>query len=67
MRFFLKVLVLVGLIVIGKLEKQTTMMASKQTESISLPVYSQNNDNVSAPRTAGSEKDIQKVSYQFSY
>lgn len=67
MRFFLKVLVLVGLIVISKLEKQTTMIASKQTDSVSLPAYSQNNDNGSTSQSGGSEKDIQKVSYQFSY
>ena len=67
MRFFLKVLVLVGLIVISKLEKQTTMIASKQTADISLSAYSQNNDNGPASRPTQPEKEIQKVSYQFSY
>jgi hypothetical protein len=67
MRFFLKVSVLVGLIVISKLEKQTTMIASKQPDSISLPAYSRNIDNDATSPQTGSEKDIQKVSYQFSY
>lgn len=67
MRFFLKVLVLVGLIVISKLEKQTTMIASKEVGANSLPAYSQNSDNATASPPAGSEKAIQKVSYQFSY
>lgn len=67
MRFFLKVLVLVGLIVIGKLEKQDTIQANTQTSSISLPVYSQNNDNNLTPGAEDSEKNIQKVSYYFSY
>jgi hypothetical protein len=67
MRFFLKVSVLVGLIVISKLEKQTTMIASKQADSLSLPVYSQNSDNGPASLPSESGKEIQKISYQFSY
>jgi hypothetical protein len=67
MRFFLKVLVLVGLIVIGKLAKQTTTDTTSQAENISLPSYSKNNDNGATLRPAGLEKDVQPVSYYFTY
>jgi hypothetical protein len=67
MRFFLKVLVLVGLIVLGKVAKQTAVNATTQADVISQPVYSQNNDNMPSPRPAGLGKDIQKASYYFSY
>lgn len=67
MRFFLKVFLLVGLIVIGKLAKQNTMETSTQAAGINMPVYYQNNANIESTRHAGLGNDLQQVSYYFSY
>ena len=66
MRFFLKVLVLVGLIVIGKLAKQNPIETNTQAAGISLPVYYQNNATIEAQKPVGLGNDMQKVSYYFS-
>jgi hypothetical protein len=66
MRFFFKVLMLVGLIVIGKLAKHTSINEGTATEINYLPVYSQHNDDERGPVPAGMGKDMQKISYYFS-
>jgi hypothetical protein len=75
MRFFFKVLVLIGLIVVSRLEKQAPIKAKAQlaqTIGISLPRYSQHKNYVLPPvltdtQLADTEKDIQPISYHFSY
>jgi hypothetical protein len=58
---------LVALIVVGKVAKQTTVNATTQAEGISQPVYSQNNDNQLNSRPSGPDKNIQKASYYLNY
>ena len=72
MRFFLKVLVLVVLIVIGKVAKQSTIQASDQADSITYPEYSQIINNSAAPGNPDSDlvesdKGIQKTALYFNY
>jgi hypothetical protein len=70
MRFFLKVLALVSLIVIGKIEKRNAIIANGQTaqaESTSHSVYPQNSDNVLSPWPADTGQEMQHVSYHFNY
>ena len=70
MRFFLKVIALVSLIVIGKLEKRNSTNANgqtAQTESAYPSAYPQNSDNVVSPWPAYSGQEMQHVSYHFSY
>lgn len=67
MRFFLKVFLLVGLIVIGKLAKQNTPATNTQAANISMPAYYQNNTNFDSSRPESLGNDMQKVSYYFNY
>lgn len=67
MRFFLKVFLLVGLIVIGKLAKQNSTETNTQAANMTLPVYYQNNANIESARHTGLGNDLQQVSYYFSY
>jgi hypothetical protein len=66
MRFYFKVLMLVGLIVISRLAKQNTINEGTTTGIIYLPAYSQNNDNESDPVPAGMDKNNERISYYFN-
>lgn len=67
MRFFLKVLVLVGLIVIGKLAKKQTIETNTQAANITSPTYYQNNTNIDSSRPEVLGNNMQQVSYYFNY
>jgi hypothetical protein len=67
MRFFLKVLVLVGLIAVGKWEKITTISASKQTSNTSYPVYSQNVENRLPTQATSEQLNLRKIPVNLNY
>lgn len=60
MKFFLKVLVLVGLIIVGKWEKEYSLLAAKQAEHISSQAYSSN--SVANFASKQSEQKIKTIS-----
>lgn len=66
MKFVLKVLVLVGLIVIGKWEKENTLNASKKPGNVSYPVYSQNTDISVMPKQQ-QERGFERISVEYKY
>jgi len=65
MKLIFKVLVLIGLIAVGKWERDNSFNISKQTERISYPVYTQNASNNLAPKevNANLRKDLVHLQY----
>lgn len=66
MRFFLKILSLLGLIVISRLEKQTAVHAIAQKARVQLSVPAYQADRARA-RTLSSRQDLERVLYTFSF
>lgn len=66
MKFFLKVLMLVGIIAVGKWEKESSVNASKRLNSATYPVFSQNADTSVLPKQKG-ESGFDKISVEYKY
>ena len=64
MKLAFKVLLLVILIIIGKMEKQNQVI-SKPSKNLYSPVYSQNTDT-SVNQNNGQEAEIQKISLKYN-
>ena len=66
MKFFLKVLVLVGIIAVGKWEKESSVSAAKKLNNASYPVYSQNADTSVLPKQQ-QESGFERISVKYNY
>jgi len=65
MKLIFKVLVLIGLIAVGKWERENSFNINKRQAAISYPVYTQNASNDLAPKevNANLQKDLVQVHY----
>ena len=65
MKLIFKVLVLIGLVAVGKWERENSFNISKRPADISYPVYSQNASNNLAPKEVNANLQKDQVHLQY--